>query len=78
MNYEKVFQALNSSYGALDGDHAALDLLRQTASSLDSIRDLDPELNHFLSLSRIASICWKSKPHRSEIIWSRWSTIRNG
>ncbi|BBN99051.1 DNA repair protein RecN [Sporolactobacillus terrae] len=47
LNYEKVFQTLKSSYGALDGEHAALDLLRQTASGLDSIRDLDPELNHF-------------------------------
>ncbi|MCQ2011471.1 MAG: DNA repair protein RecN [Sporolactobacillus sp.] len=47
MNFEKVFHALEVSYQALGGENAGLDMLRLASGSLDSIRDLDPELAHF-------------------------------
>ncbi|MCO7126598.1 DNA repair protein RecN [Sporolactobacillus shoreicorticis] len=47
MNFEKVFHALKAGYQALGGENAGLDMLRLASGSLDSIRDLDPELAHF-------------------------------
>ncbi|MTT32695.1 DNA repair protein RecN [Terrilactibacillus sp. BCM23-1] len=47
MNYEKVFQALQSSYESLNGEQKALDWLRQTMNHLETIQSLDQDLHRF-------------------------------
>ncbi|MCL1632578.1 DNA repair protein RecN [Sporolactobacillus sp. CPB3-1] len=46
VHYEKIFSALKSSYQALNGEHAVLDMLRTVSGGLDSVSDLDPQLEN--------------------------------
>lgn len=55
VNFEKVFQALKTSYEALDGENEGLDCLRRAAGDLESVQDLDKELKNF---SESVSSCY--------------------
>lgn len=47
VNFEKVFQALKTSYEALGGEDKGLDWLRRAAGELQSVQDLDKGLKDF-------------------------------
>ncbi|TCP31192.1 DNA replication and repair protein RecN [Scopulibacillus darangshiensis] len=43
-NYEKIYQALHISYEALNGESNGLDYIRQAVNQLESVQDLDQDL----------------------------------
>jgi DNA repair protein RecN (Recombination protein N) len=55
VNFEKVFQALKSSYEALDGESKGLDWIRGASGSLESVQDIDSGLK---STAEAVSNCY--------------------